>query len=164
MTSKTQYEMSADSRAIFDRLKACKVGDVVSYDEIDKIARRNVRGRDRYVLVSAIKAALREGLVFDAVRGVGVKLLNDVEIVSTAEGVIPRIRRLSRRATRKLTSVRDFNGLPNDHKVKHNATLSMLGAVSMFARGESVSKVEGEVRKANQTLSLGATLELFRGK
>lgn len=158
---KTIAEMSADSRAIYQRLGKCKVGDTVTYDELKKLTSRDVQGDDRYVLETALRNTLKDGKVFGCVRAVGVRLLNDEEIIAEAEGVAPRLRRLSRRASRKLTAVKDFASLPNEQKVRHNTLLSVFGAITLMGRESNIAKVEQQVRQTAQSLSLTQTLEAF---
>jgi hypothetical protein len=160
-SGKIAAELHADTRAIYERLRKCAIGDVVSYDELQRLTRRDIKGRDRYVLTSALRLSLRDGRAFGCVRGQGVKLLNDGELIAEAESVTPRIRRLSRRAAKKLAAVRDFDKLPNAQKVRHNTLLSMFGALAAFSREGTVRKVEREVARQSQSLSLTATLEAF---
>ena len=154
-------EMSADSRALYERLGRCKVGDVLSYEEMERLTRRDLRNGERYVLYSALRQSLRDGRAFGCIRGIGVKFLTDGEIVADADGVAPRIRRLSRRASRKLAAVRDFDKLPNDQKIRHNTLMSLFGAITAFGRESSIAKIETEVKRTSQKLSLAATLEAF---
>lgn len=158
---KIATEMTADSRAVYERLGKAKIGDTVTYEELKALTRRDVQGVDRYILNTALKNALRDGKVFGCVRTVGVKLLNDGEIISDAESVAPRIRRISRRASRRLTAVQNFDKLPNEQKVKHNALLSVFGAITAMGRAKSIARVEQEVKRTSQSLSLSATLEVF---
>lgn len=159
--AKISTEMNADSRAIYERLGKASVGDTVTYAELKALARRDVQSGDRYILATAIRNSLRDGRVFGCVRAIGVKLLNDGEIIADAESVTPRIRRLSRRASRKLTAVHDFDKLPNDAKIKHNTLLSVFGAIASIGKDTNVAKVEQKVRETSQTLSIAQTLEAF---
>lgn len=154
-------EMSADTRAVYDRLKKTVTGDVVTYSELDALTKRKTQTKDRFVIATAMRNALRDGMVFAAVRNVGVKRLADTEIVSTAHDTLPRIRRAAKRASRKLTAVRDFNALPNESKIQHNTFLSVFGAIAHLGTESATAKIEQKVREASQSLSLGKTLEAF---
>jgi hypothetical protein len=154
-------EMSSDTRAVYDRLKKTEVGGIVTYAELDAMTMRKTQGKDRFVVSTAVRNSLRDGMVFAAVRNVGVKRLADTEIVSTAHETLPRIRRAARRASRKLTAVQNFDALPNDAKIQHNTFLSVFGAIAHLGTESATAKVEQKVREASQTLSLGKTLEAF---
>lgn len=158
---KIATEMTADSRAIYERLSRCRIGDLVTYSELSAITRRDVRVKDRYILGTALRNCLRDGKVFGCIRGQGVKYLSDGEVVADAESVTPRIRRLSRRASRKLAAVRNFDKLPNDQKVRHNTLMSLFGAITAFSRDKNVAKIESEVKRTSHTLSLAQTLDAF---
>jgi hypothetical protein len=159
---KTIGEMSADSRAVFQRLMKCQVGDIVTYKELTTLTRRDVQGDDRYVLSTAVNACLREGLVFDCVRTEGVKRLADSEIVSASTDALPRIRRIARKATRKLAAVGNFDALPNDAKTQHNVFMSIFGAMAHMSTNSAIGKVESKVREASQSLAIANTLDAFK--
>lgn len=155
-------EMSADARAVYDRLCKASVGDVVTYAELNDLTKRNVQNGDRYVLATAVRACLRDGKAFGTIRTVGVKALADVEVVTEASHALPRIRHLAKRASRKMVAISDFNSLPNETKVKHNSVLSIFGVITQMATEKSVAKIEKAVAEANQTLPLARTLEVFK--
>lgn len=159
---KTIADMSADSRAVYQRLTATKIGDVVTYAELDKLTGRNVQNGDRYILQTAMRACLRDGLAFGIVRKIGAKRLADAEIVIEASAALPRIRHLAKRASRKMVAVADFASLPNEMKVRHNSVLSIFGAVAHMSTEKAVTKIEKRVAEANQTLALANTLEAFK--
>lgn len=157
-------EMSLDSRAVCERLSRAIVGEVVTYKELCELTKRDIQHRDRHILATAIGAQLREGVVFSSITNVGVKRLADVEIVSIGEQAIPRIRRAARRAARKLASVKSFDEMPREQKTRHNALLSVLGAVAHFTDTKRVAKVESKVASTEgATLPLAKTLEAFSG-
>ena len=43
---KTIGELSADTRAVLERMLAAREGDLISYDEISKIVGRDIRNSD----------------------------------------------------------------------------------------------------------------------
>lgn len=159
---KTIADMSADARAVYDRLQAARVGDVISYAALETLTRREIQGKDRYVLSTAIRACLRDGIAFGTVRKIGMKRLADAEVVTDASSAIPRIRRLARNASRKMVAISDFDSLPNEAKVRHNAVLSIFGVITQMATERSVARIEKKVAKANQTLAMAATLDAFK--
>jgi hypothetical protein len=74
-----------------------------------------------------------------------------------------KIRRASRREGKRIThGVRDFNALPNDLKIKHNAAVSMFGVFEHMTKPTQIKKLEGKVEQAHESLPLAKTLEAFK--
>jgi hypothetical protein len=162
MNDRPAFVMSIDTRAVYDRLKAAGVDEMVSFRALGEALGRKVAGDDPSVQ-SAVRKMLSEGYLFDNVRGEGYKRLNDVEVVQTAEREREGIRRKARRAVKKLSCVQNFEKLPNDLKVKHNAAISGFGAIAQMLTAGNMKKLEGKVEAAQQQLPLAKTLEAFRG-
>jgi hypothetical protein len=161
---KPNITASIDAQMIYERLTASTVGDIIPYSELSGIVSRDVQTKGRGHMETARRMALREkGMVFGSVKNVGLKRLADTEIVQSGQSYISRIRRTARRGMRVLVSVQDFASLPNDLKVRHNATVSMLGAVTQFSGNSSQKRVESAVQKAGEKLNYSKTLELFGG-
>lgn len=156
-------ELSIDARLLIDLLSKVGIGETVGYDTLSEAIGRDVRGTAYSQLATARRHLLRDKqMVFEAVHNVGIKRLSDAEIVATGESAVGRVRRAARRGTQRLTSVQDFDALPNALKLKHNAYLSTLGAIGMLAKGSAVKKVEEAVSASSGALPIGRTLELFR--
>ncbi len=161
---KPQITTHIDTQMIYERLSTASIGDLIEYQELTALIGTDVQNKGRGYMETARRMALRDkGMVFQPVRGVGLKRLADTEIVQSGQAYITKIRRHARRGMRVLVSVQDFGALPNDLKVRHNATVSMLGAVAVFSGGAAQKRVEGAVEKAGQKISYTKTLELFGG-
>lgn len=155
-------QISLDAQLIRDRLQETKVGETVTYEELSKLIGRDVRNRAMGALGTARKHAMKnKNMVFVAVSNEGLKRMSDIEIVDSVDGDIRRVRRTVRRSSAKITRV-DFNGLPNDKKIDHNAKLSMLGALQQFAAPSSLKTLKSRVEESREVLPIGKTLEAFR--
>lgn len=158
---KTIFELSADTRFIHQRLSKAAVGDVVEYEELTKLIGRDIRGAARHSLQSAIRLCQKDGREFGAVMNVGIKRLSPEEIVVAAEDQIARSRNAAKRGMRRLANA-DFAKLSADDQLRHNATASVLGVLSLFGKQKSVEKVRAAVVAAADALPVGRVLELFR--
>jgi len=158
---KTLFEMSIDTRMLYDRLKKAAVGEVVSFAQMTDTLGRQVEGANSN-LQSALRRLEGEGIAFANVRGVGYQRMNDVEVVNTAEHAREGIRRKAKRAVKRLTCVQEFDKLPNELKVKHNAALSGFGAIASIMSPGRVKALEEQVMKAGAQLPLAKTLEAFK--
>lgn len=157
---KPVFVQSIDTKAAIDCLSAAAVGETVTFTKLSAALGREVAGGDPNVQ-SALRAMLNDGALFDNVRGVGYKRLNDAEVVGTAERERVGLRRKARRAVRKLSCVADFAALPNDLKIKHNAAMSGFGAIAQMLTPGNLKKVEDAVSKASAQLPLAKTLAAF---
>jgi len=159
--ARPQFQLSVDARLIFERLIAAKVGDEIQYTELSGLVGIDVQYRSRHILVSAIHKALYDRrMVFASIRNVGVTRLKDDDIIASSEGDLRRIRRVSRRSIRKLAAV-EFDKLSNESKIKQNAFMSMMGALTSFASQPNIKRIEAHVTTAHQALPLAKTLEAF---
>jgi len=160
--TKSIPEQSMETRMLLDRLAKASVGEVIKYTELSELIGQDVQARSRGHLASAIKSLLNDRqMVFGVIRTVGVKRLSDGEIVAVGDEILPRIRRMAKRATRKLLAVADFNSLTNDQKIRHNAVVSSLATVSFFSKEARVKEIEKQVGSA-QPLPVGKVLGLFK--
>jgi hypothetical protein len=160
--TKTIPEMAMETRMLRDRLAKSNIGDVITYSELSDLIGQQVQDRSRGHLNSAVKSLLTERqMVFGTIRTVGLKRLSDGEIVAVGDEILPRIRRMAKRATQKLLAVADFNSLTNDQKVRHNAVVSSLATVSFFSKEARVKEIEKQVG-SSQPLPVGKVLGLFK--
>jgi hypothetical protein len=163
MSDKKKFpSLSADSRLVYNRLKAANVGDTIPYAELSQIVGRNVQTTARSTLDTARRMAMREDrYVFGVSANVGLVRLDDCSIVDFGSTGAVRARRAIRKSARVLGCVADFNAMPNDKKIQHNAMLSLYGALYEAVKPSGIAKVELAVDKASGELPMRKTLELF---
>ncbi len=158
---KPSFEMSIDTRAVYDRLKEAAIGELISFSSLSELLGRSVKGSTSN-LQTALRRLEGEGWAFANVPKSGYRRLNDIEIVQTSEQARESMRRKANRVVKKLTCVQDFERLPNDMKVKHNAAVSGFGAIAAMMSPSKMKVLEASVEKAQQQLPLAKTLEAFR--
>lgn len=161
--TKTIQQLSIDARLLTERLLKTSIGDTVTYADLSETISRDITSLSgRSALASARRVAQREkGAVFDCVRKVGLKRLDDVGIVEGSAGVTARIRRTARRGMDRLAAVQSFDQMPHAARVQHNATMSVLGAIRSLAGPMSIKRVEDKVSAA--PLPTADTLKIFAG-
>lgn len=144
---KADFELSADSKTLASVLLEAQKDETITYERLSKAIGRDVRADASGALQTARRLAQREQrMVFDAVRGVGLKRLQDSDIVDLSDKARDQMRRTARRTAKKLVCV-DFDGLPNDKKVKHNAALSMMGALATLTTETSFGRLQSKVQQ-----------------
>lgn len=157
-------ELSVDTQVLERTLRASAVGTIVSYEELSKAIGRDVQNGARHILHSARRRLLaQDRIVFGVVTDVGLKRLDDHGIVGTAGQRLRHIRRTATMGAREMSSVQDFAALPNDTKVQHNAGLSVFGILRHVTRSQTMLKLEGAVREANDKLPLAKMLDAVKG-
>ena len=119
----------------------------------------------RHILQSARLICQREyQVVTDADRNVGIRRLTDVELTSGGIKIFAGLRRAAKRGLDRTTSISNWDGLPDEEKIRHNATISALAVIRVMARPKSVDRIAGAVNTENSgQLPIARTLELFRG-
>lgn len=135
------FQLSADSKTLASVLREVGKDDTISYEALSRAIGRNVRSECAGALHSARLLVQREDrMVFDSVRGVGLMRLADSAIVDLADKARDKVRKHAKRTAKKLVCV-DFDALPNDKKIKHNAALSMFGVMSEIATDKSMKRL-----------------------
>lgn len=163
-TRRPSFQMSIDSRTVYERLIQTAIGETVTYDELTALIGRDIRSpRAMGRLTTARRAVLHENnIVFGVIQKIGLKRLDDIEIVATGQQSVNRIKNLARRCVERLTiGVREFDKLPNEAKVRHNTYVSMVGAVHMMTKPANIKLLEAKISQSKAVLPLAHTLEVF---
>lgn len=162
---KTIAEISIDARMLHQKLKEVPIGSTITWEDLGKVIGRDVHaGSPGYGALTTARRRVQidDGMVFDAIAKVGLKRLSDAEIVNTGQSIVDRVRRMARKGARRLLSVANFDALPNEAKIKHNAYASLLGAVAQISQESKVRALEKHVQGTQAALPLAKTLEVFK--
>lgn len=156
-------EASVDSRLLYKRLAELAPGQIITYAELSAIIGRDVQGDARSYLNTARRMVEREdGKAFGCIINEGLKCLIDKEIIVSGSNAVTRIRKFSKRAARRFTCIADMASLPNEERIKMNATASILGAIAFIGKASNVSKIEAAVAETKEQLPYLKTMEAFR--
>lgn len=156
------FEMSVDTKMVFDALRKVQVGEQITFAALSGLLGRHVGGGSPHVQ-SALRSCEADGMIFGNIRGVGYQRLSDEGIVNTVEHERKGLRRRARKIVHRLTSIGDFEALPNELKVRHNAAVSGFGAIAAMLAPAKMALLEQTVEKAAAKLPLAKTLEAFKG-
>jgi len=160
---KTIPEFSVDGHRLAEILRQTPVDGLVSYADLSTSIKRNVQKEGRSALSSARRQMQREAaMVFEPVRNVGMKRLNDCDIVRTSQSSIKHINRTARRGVTRLACVSNYAGLSREEMIRHNTAMSLLGMFHEITKVKNVKQIEAVVAVAQRTLPLAQTLEAFR--
>lgn len=155
--------MSIDVKTVYDMLRRCEIGDTVTYEDMEKSIGRSVRYQNRWILSSACRRLLaQDSMLFGTVSKVGVKRLSDSEIVGVGQDTVQRIHRSALRGTRKLSAIRNYDGLSKSDKVRHGVQASALGILAHVTKERQLRRIEAKIENDPMTLPLQKTLEAFK--
>lgn len=155
-------QLSNDVRLLYNYLSEVEIGKIVTYAEINDLLGLDIQDqKNRPILASARRKCMNsDSIVFGVIINEGIKRLSDVEIVSEAERQPPRIRRAARRGVKIATKVADFNQLSNEDKQRHNATVSICGALAQMTAPAKLKQIQREINPTS-TQGFAETLRLF---
>lgn len=136
-------QIGVDALMLARRLAAVSVGEQISYKELSQVIGKDVQAGN--TLRSARNHVLRDGIIFDCVRGVGlVRMTNDKK----AESWIPdmhKARRACKRGMRKLLTV-NMDELSPEKQRSVSVGMSTLGAIELFTSAKSIRKIEDSIK------------------
>lgn len=160
-TAHPNFTASSDAKVLAHVLRNTATGQIAAYSQLTAaIARdvqsdaRDVQSDARSVLETARQIVQREDkMIFDAVRGMGLKRLNDEEIVGLGDRTRDHVRRSARRVVKKMVCV-DYNNLSAEKQVQHNTALSMFGLFAEIATDKSARRLGEAVKDARSDLPI----------
>lgn len=154
-------KMAHETRLIADHLVAVPHGGQVTYRDLTQLIGIDIRGR-RHVLIAARKLALDEAsVVFDTVRGKGLKRLAAEEIPGIGTAARKRIRRSARRARTTISkAMSGFNDVSPAVRRQQLAETAVLSLTEAIARDPIARKLE----LRNDPMSVAAAAKLLINK
>jgi len=132
--------------AIVELLQAASDYQIVTYAAIyDAIGMSAQRGRGYGFLSTAQGIVLSErGLVFEAVRGVGVCRAKPEDVVDNSGADLMRQKRISRKSMRKLAALSpaEYQSMEPAKQVTHNIRFSLHGLMAELATPKTEKRIE----------------------
>lgn len=161
--TKPLFQMSADSRLLYQRMKAVEIGETVPLGDLEGAVSRPM-AEIRGAISTARRRLLRDdGMVFISVPGVGYLRCTDEHIVDGAVADTVALRRKAGVAAEKLTKVRDFAALTPAKQIEHTTRLSVLSAIASLTKEPAIERVRKAAQGRATELPLAETLAAFSG-
>jgi hypothetical protein len=158
------FKASADALKLHEELILTGIGNIITYQRLGDVIGRPVEGATS-VLQSARKIAMRENrALFACIRGVGLKRLDDHEIVELAHVLVGHVRRHARRTSKKLATAQ-ISALKESSRNTAIAVASLLAIIVDVGGERSVKAVTAASAVAGSTnqLPIRATLKALFG-
>jgi hypothetical protein len=154
-------ELSPETRLIFQRLQEVEVGEIVTYKELSELIGMNTQERGRSHLLSARRKILHEfAILFEAVRGEGVKRLDDSGALEAGQNEVKGLHRKARRGAKKLACA-DVTKLKKEEKERHAAASTILAFIHRSTSGRAQKIIGESVKEDTSELPFGRTLKVF---
>lgn len=155
-------EMAPETRIVLQRLKGMKIGDFVSYEELSQLSGKPIAGSS-FNLSTARRALLKyDHMVFEVIRTLGLKRLNDVELATTvSDKFVDKSRRHAKRSAQKMSCVVDYSQLPLAAQMAHTIKISFFGAIAYMARKGQLERASQAVAGRSGELPISETLKAF---
>lgn len=155
-------ELSVDTQTLERILWDVPVGDTIGYDKLTAAIGRNVQGKARHILDSAVRRCLNDKeMVFGAVHGVGLKRLTDVGILSVGEQGRTALFRKSGRVIRKLAAA-NYTALNHSEQTQYNTLVSQFGVLRHMTSTAVQKKLETRIEQAQSKLPVAKMLDEMR--
>jgi len=152
------------AQQLYNRLRQVQPGDIITYGEMNDLVGMKVQAPgDGYgYLNTARNMCLRnDRIVFRPVHNVGLERLTDNKIAEVGYSFIGSVQRKSKKGISELTSVKDFEVLSNDEKIRHNTALSILGVFASISKSKKITMLENKVKESKKSFSFEETIKLF---
>ena len=165
MTNNVFPKISLESQLLYDRLQQANIGEIITYEELSSLVGRNVQTEAYGCLYTARrKARSVDFKTFGTIPKVGVKCLEDAEIVAKAIDLTDRCRSRTRDGLKTMVCLKDYNSLPEGLKLKYNTVGTLLLMMNRITSPKEVRKLEEAVSQKAAKLTFTQTLELFGSK
>lgn len=162
---RTFPKISLDSQMLYDRLIQASPGEMIGYEELTEIIGRNVQNEAYGCLYTARnRARSMNRKVFGIIANVGLKCLEDDEIVAAGYEAVSRARSRARSGLKTLICLQDYAGLPDQIKIKHNTVAAILMVANRVTTPKKIIALEGIISKTMEKLTFDQTLKFFEKK
>jgi hypothetical protein len=143
-----RFVASLDTQTICRRLREAGEGEVVTYEELQKLIGRDPR---KHGARTAVGQLLRDGIVFKAIDNVGYKRLSDSEKVKYGAAGIGSINRKARKTMRVLGSAQ-YDRLNAEDKLKHNTSMTLAAMAAASTAHDAMKRIERSVASSDAAI------------
>lgn len=157
------FKRSSNTNFLVQDMKKMKTGDVIKYEDLMYLTGSKTM-KDLYPsLSSARRILLRdENMVFAPIRGHGLKLLDDSEIIENSTKDVNGIRHKSRKGSRQLLAISDYSKLTESEKLTHTTRMAVfnISEEATSRRGERLISEQAKTKKV-ELLPVSSVAEAF---
>jgi alkylated DNA nucleotide flippase Atl1 len=168
MDTKTKAipELSLETQTLVRVMLPLTQGDIITYETLSDAAGMPVQaghgdGTGYGRLGSARRILERDhNMVFAAVAGVGLKLMDEDGRLGIGISSVDGIRRKARK-TGVMLAKTDQGKMTNEARIQLNTTASVCGVIHAFTKPKMQKAIAGKVSQGQEALPVGKTIEAF---
>lgn len=158
-------EAAYETRQIVELLMSAEPGQSITFAQIREACGMNSINACRGYLSTARKTVRREGLLFEAIRGQGLRRMTDEEIATrTPEWRRKRIRRQSREMVKDLAAVNDFAGLSDEARLSVYVAQTEAAIIDKATSRGAETTLRDASRAKQDQLAIGESLRLLMSR
>jgi hypothetical protein len=135
---------SVQTQQIEERLRTMAVGEIATYQELNALTHGDVQGKDGAYMRSAINRLLKDGLVFNVVRTVGVKREDDSGKLATVKTRRQNIHRACGK-TLRVAAATEHKNLTSAQSQELNIEQACVGVVYQMTTPTGIKRFEPRV-------------------
>lgn len=152
----TPGEISIDAKKLVEKMATISVNGVITWADISAIIGRDIR-KHGSPLNRARRILERDHRIqFEAVKGVGLRRLDDAGCVAKAHGYTARQAKSAKRIARILACA-NYDSLNEDAKRQHDAIMSLAAVTAHINSAPQLRRISAAV--SSGPLALGHTLK-----
>jgi hypothetical protein len=166
----SRARMTIETQLILNCLLNTSIGDLVSYESLQKIAglenlptSKNLTEYGR--LHSARRIAEMQGVFFDCVSKTegfyGLKRISEAEAVSKSQKGISHIRKRSRLEVRRLVAIPKYSELDPESRMVWNRNMTMFKLFDAVASPKGIENITSRVIAEPRIFNFGEVARLF---
>jgi hypothetical protein len=161
ITNRPVFKPSQETERVINALKAVDIGGLATWSSLKALAGTASDQKFKGCIITARKHLLNEDkAVFAAIRGIGLKRLDNIEVVQQEGTTAIKVRRAVSKSLRRLSTV-DPENLDSGSKTQYRATSAALGAIGLCVKPSTLGKVR-QLAIDNGKVEANNVLELFR--
>lgn len=146
MSNVPTFRRSLETQELVARLTLLQEGQLISYEDLSVIAGEQITGASSILQTAKRIVENESGYVLSVERGVGVRRLDDSQIVEDTHGARVKIARQSKRALKRLSGVKNFDALTEEQRRTHQAHAVIYAVISEKASSKSIKRVSSTVK------------------
>ena len=156
-------ERAPETRWLIDRLKKASVGELVTYQDLNKITNSDTQNSGRHYVMSAIRYLLKnENMNFECVINEGYKRTDDAGTLYSTESHVKRIKNHTKKARVKLSLV-DPKKLTDDQQRDYIRTYAQTGMLFVVTSRKTENKILKQYNQSNMLEPMKGYIALIKG-
>jgi hypothetical protein len=159
ISNRPMFKPSAETERLITALRQMGVNDVITYEEMRAVTGTDCQAERGHIVTARKHLLADDQRVFATIPRIGLKRLNDGDIVEQEGTTSIKVRRVVRGSMKRLATVNPESLHPLEAQ-RYRATSASLGAIALCVTPANIAKVT-QVAINNGSADAKSTLSLF---